>query len=115
MTSSSWLSRTAALGASSGALCAINKASLIVGAYGPAPGVLLDGVSLGLLAGAGFCLWRLTRTLEAIATVCGSAAQGDLEARILDLPEPGLVGRLQRCVNRMLDISDAFVREASGS
>jgi methyl-accepting chemotaxis protein len=71
--------------------------------------------TLAALAGAGFCLARTNRVLQRAAAVCAAAARGDLEARILEVPEPGILGMLQRSINDMLDIADAFVREASGS
>jgi methyl-accepting chemotaxis protein len=85
--------------------------------------VLLDGrgalvvlaLAAAALGGAGFCLRRLGQTLERAAAICTAAAKGDLEARILELPQPGIVGIMQRAINDMLDIADAFVREASGS
>jgi methyl-accepting chemotaxis protein len=72
---------------------------------------------LGLLSLAGACAYlrRLTQILRRAATIAGTAARGDLEARILEVPESGVVGILQCGLNDVLDISDAFVREASGS
>ncbi len=70
---------------------------------------------LALLAGAAFELVRTARVLGRTADICAAAAGGDLEVRILAAPEPGDIGRLQRSVNNLLDITDAFVREAKGS
>jgi hypothetical protein len=50
-----------------------------------------------------------------VAAVCEGAAKGDLEARILGIPEPGPIGAIMSTVNHVLDITDAFVREARGS
>jgi len=72
-------------------------------------------VMLALLAAAAVELVRTARVLGRAAAVCEAAAAGDLEVRILTAPEPGAIGRLQRGVNSLLDITDAFVREASGS
>jgi methyl-accepting chemotaxis protein len=74
-----------------------------------------DAVGLLALLGSAFCLLQLQRRLARAAAVCAGAARGDLEARILELPDGGAVGRLQRAVNAMLDMTDAFVREARGS
>jgi methyl-accepting chemotaxis protein len=49
------------------------------------------------------------------AEVCRKAARGDLEARILGDRQPGRLGAMQKSINDMLDITDAFVREASAS
>ena len=54
---------------------------------------------------------RLTETCEA-------AARGDLEARLQPVPEAADVPALQAAhhsVNRVLDVSDAFVRESSAA
>jgi methyl-accepting chemotaxis protein len=72
-------------------------------------------LALACLVGAVVLLARLHRALARVAGVCAAAAHGDLEIRVLEVPEPGVLGRLQRALNAMLDITDAFVREARGS
>ncbi|MFN8601434.1 MAG: methyl-accepting chemotaxis protein [Candidatus Binatia bacterium] len=53
--------------------------------------------------------------IERVAAVCERAAAGDLEARVVSAPEhPGLA-RLTAAINRLLDVSDSFVREASAA
>jgi methyl-accepting chemotaxis protein len=47
--------------------------------------------------------------------VCDQAFHGNLEARILGRRDNGDLGKLQAAINNMLDIIDAFVREASAS
>jgi methyl-accepting chemotaxis protein len=88
---------------------------LAVPAYAGAGSVI--GHLLGALAlgGAAAFLWRAVRLLERATRVCQAAAHGDLEARIMEIPEPGRLGVLQRAINDALDIADAFVREASGA
>ncbi|HXZ02818.1 MAG TPA: methyl-accepting chemotaxis protein [Stellaceae bacterium] len=101
-------------GAAAGAVLVAEAAALLLGAGTPA---LLIGHALAL-AGAGAAaagLLRLERALARAAAVCNGAAKGDLEGRILEIPEPGLVGSLQRSINHLLDVTDAFVREARGS
>ena len=79
--------------------------------------VLAAGHGLALAAGVGaaLSLARLEQTLAGAAMVCEGAAKGDLEARILGIPESGPVGTIQNSINHVLDITDAFVREARGS
>ena len=80
------------------------------------PGLLIGhALALGAIFGATVSLARLERALSGVADVCRGAAKGDLERRILGIPETGLVGALQTSVNQLLDITDAFVREARGS
>ena len=53
--------------------------------------------------------------VEQVARVCEAAAAGDSEARVAGVPGSGAVPELAavaQSVNRALDVSDAFVREA---
>ncbi|VAW10772.1 Methyl-accepting chemotaxis protein [hydrothermal vent metagenome] len=52
--------------------------------------------------------------LKAIAT-CEAVAEGDFEARILNITEKGDAGRLLNAINRLIDRSDAYVRESRAS
>ena len=50
-----------------------------------------------------------------LAEICRRAGAGDLEARVVGLvPDPDLAA-LGRAINHMLDIADAYVREASSA
>jgi methyl-accepting chemotaxis protein len=116
MTNSSSLSKAiVALSAAFACLLANGLSVVLVDGYGGA------GFALGLLpvfAAMMVSVHRFRRAvaiLTRIADVCGAAAAGQLEARIVGAPEPGLIGSIQRRVNIMLDITDAFLREASGS
>ncbi len=53
--------------------------------------------------------------LKTIARVCDSAARGDLEPRVLGVPSDGPLGGIALGINHLLDLSDAFVREAIAS
>jgi methyl-accepting chemotaxis protein len=50
-----------------------------------------------------------------VARVCDAAAAGDLEARLLHVDAPPALADTLHRLNRMLDITDAFVREAGAS
>lgn len=50
-----------------------------------------------------------------VTLVCERIAQGDLEARIMGCEDKGDIGRLVKGLNRLLDVTDAFVREAKAS
>ncbi|MBK7927562.1 MAG: hypothetical protein IPJ98_08725 [Bryobacterales bacterium] len=52
---------------------------------------------------------------EEAVRVCERAAKGDLEPRMLHLPEAGEAARLGHAINQMLDMTDAFVRESRAS
>jgi len=79
------------------------------------PAFAVAAVSLALLGGGLFFLSRLSGALMRAGDVCTQASKGNLEVRILEVPDGGALGALQHGINNMLDIADAFVREASGS
>ena len=56
-----------------------------------------------------------TQHIQGIERVCQSALRGDMDARVVGRREPVLMGNLGGAVNNMLDVVDAFVREASAS
>ena len=49
------------------------------------------------------------------ALVCRAAAAGDLEQRLLRIDAGGDLGELLHAINHLLDMTDAFVREATAS
>jgi methyl-accepting chemotaxis protein len=53
--------------------------------------------------------------LQHVAEVCERAAKGDLEARVLGVPESGELHRIGTAINSILDVSDAYVRESSAA
>ncbi|MFT4709247.1 MAG: methyl-accepting chemotaxis protein [Planctomycetota bacterium] len=53
--------------------------------------------------------------LGELGRVCEAAAKGDLEQRILYTYQAGELGVILRHVNQLLDLGDAFVREAGAS
>ncbi|MDJ0950518.1 MAG: methyl-accepting chemotaxis protein [Alphaproteobacteria bacterium] len=52
---------------------------------------------------------------KAAEGVCLEAAKGNLEARIINTEEFGEAGSMLNAINKMLDLADAFVREAGAS
>jgi methyl-accepting chemotaxis protein len=115
MSSSSLSKALWLLGLAGLAILADRLLATLVDGPGQVWSLAADAVGLLALLGSAFCLIRLQRRLARAAAVCAAAARGDLEARILEVPEHGTVGRMQRAVNAMLDMVDAFVREARGS
>ncbi|MFF5293551.1 methyl-accepting chemotaxis protein [Paractinoplanes globisporus] len=57
----------------------------------------------------------MDEVLRVIAAVCDRAAAGDLEARIPPLGESAVAAECRKAINTMLDMSDAFVREAGAA
>jgi methyl-accepting chemotaxis protein len=117
MTSLSSLSKaTLSLAAAGGSVAAIGIARLLLapsaGLWATAVEMVVVGAFLGLAIRS---VQQAAGSIRAAATVCARAARGDLDARILGIRDPGDLGTLQTGVNNMLDIVDAFVREASAS
>ncbi len=55
------------------------------------------------------------QALRAIAEICEAAASGNLETRLASIGDDDLAVRVRSALNRLLDTTDAFVREASAS
>ncbi|HGY91651.1 MAG TPA: methyl-accepting chemotaxis protein [Planctomycetes bacterium] len=53
--------------------------------------------------------------IRRIEDVCRAGARGDLEVRVLHLADVAGLSRLGSSVNQLLDLTDAFVREASAA
>ncbi len=53
--------------------------------------------------------------IKRAADVCEAVANGDFEARITDITETGDMGRLLNAINRLIDRSDAYLRESKAS
>ena len=53
--------------------------------------------------------------LQAIDDVCSRAAAGDLSARIVDTDSHGAHADTARALNRLLDRTDAFIRESGAA
>jgi methyl-accepting chemotaxis protein len=81
------------------------------------PWATVSGILLAIVP-LGFALWslrRAARNVSEVAAVSLRAFKGDLEARVLGARDGGDMGRLQKSVNDMLDVVDAFVRESGAS
>ena len=55
------------------------------------------------------------KAFEKAEEACLRAAKGDLEARIIGIEEFGELASCLNAINRLLDLTDAFVRESSAS
>ena len=58
---------------------------------------------------------ELAALIAEATRVCGEASRGNLEARILHIDAESEMAELLNSINRMLDMTDAFVREATAS
>ena len=60
-------------------------------------------------------LARYRQGLAEATRVCREAARGNLEPRMLNVPTEGDLAELYHGINQMLDLTDAFVREAGAA
>ena len=104
---------------SAGVATALIALSVIAQLVLPSLGVVLAGP----LAGAGLLVllltlrwvWMANRVCARISDVCRTAAKGDLEPRLVNVGEAGVLGALSNDLNHLLDITDAFARETTAS
>ncbi|MBT5752061.1 MAG: hypothetical protein HOI33_05055, partial [Rhodospirillaceae bacterium] len=72
-------------------------------------------LNFALLAGTIFFLQNITKYLAQAGDVCHRASKGDLESRIMHIHDSGTLGTMLHNTNDLLDLTDAFVREAGTS
>lgn len=58
---------------------------------------------------------RYRHWMSEVTRVCRSAADGDLEPRLIRIDVDGELGTMLHSINRMLDMSDALLRESSAT
>lgn len=81
----------------------------------PTAALVAHGVALAAAVFALLLIGKTARLIERARVVCQRIAQGDFEARILDIPVNGVTGELLHGINDMIDGCDAFVREATAA
>jgi methyl-accepting chemotaxis protein len=72
-------------------------------------------IGLGATIFSFVLLQRLIHGINTIKNTCEKAAKGDLEPRVILLDDGGALKELAGSVNHVLDMSDAFVREAKAA
>jgi methyl-accepting chemotaxis protein len=70
-----------------------------------------------ILLGVPAMLWlrKADQFVRWTAKVCDEAARGNMESRIIDIRESGEFGHMLHSINNVLDIVDAYLREAAAS
>lgn len=58
---------------------------------------------------------RRQKVLDELASVCDKAAAGDLSVRVVDTQSHGDLAPVLQSLNRLLDRTDAFIRESGAS
>jgi len=79
-----------------------------------APAVAAGIATTGGMLGAVY-LRRLLVLIDKAADVMTQAAAGNLGVRILDIREHGPVGEMHHGINQLLDVTEAFAREAGAA
>ena len=116
MMNSCSLSRAKLAAAFAGVLVVVMLLVLALGDPLPRLAVaVLNIILLALVAGVFWQVQQAAVVIDEAAQTCRRACGGDLEARIQGRRQPGRLGLMQTSINDMLDIVDAFVREASAS
>ncbi|MBI2235939.1 MAG: sensory rhodopsin II transducer [Magnetospirillum sp.] len=110
---SSSLSRAVAATLVAAALCTIGAVVSLVG------GELRDAAATALAAVAAllaaFFINRARANIRRAAGVLHEASQGRLDARIVGITEGGVLGGLDRSINRLLDLTEVFTKEADAA
>jgi methyl-accepting chemotaxis protein len=75
--------------------------------------VLLPLAAVAVLAVAGRAVGRLAGLVDQCIDVLSKATKGDLNVRVVNPGEHGDLNRLPRFINRVLDLSEAFSKEAN--
>ncbi|RKQ67860.1 methyl-accepting chemotaxis protein [Oceanibaculum indicum] len=90
-------------------------AAILAGLSGAWPQAALSAVAALLALLAAVAIRLSTRRLGEMIAVCQRVRDGDFEARLLHVPARGEIGQLMHAINNLIDVTDAFVREAGAS
>jgi methyl-accepting chemotaxis protein len=77
--------------------------------------MVTQGIALAAAVLALVLMGKTAKLIEKGRIACERIAQGDFEARILDIPVRGVTGELLHSINDMIDGCDAFVRESTAA
>jgi len=75
----------------------------------------LDVLAVAALLFINLYINRVNRAIDSYTVAMRRVAEGDFEARILFITEWGAIGELGYALNRLVDLTDAYVREATNS
>ncbi|CAA7612431.1 methyl-accepting chemotaxis protein [Magnetospirillum sp. SS-4] len=113
MMNSSSLSKARFAAGVAAALCAIGAVIALT------RGATLDASAMALatLAALGTVLLvsRARTSIYRACSVLGEAASGRLDVRVIGITEGGVLGQLDRSVNRVLDLTEVFTKEADAA
>jgi methyl-accepting chemotaxis protein len=76
--------------------------------------VVLALVSIGLGVAGLYLSRRADPGLRQACDILAEAAQGNVDRRLLNIQDRGDIGQMMHSINRLLDLTEAFVREVDG-
>jgi methyl-accepting chemotaxis protein len=110
---SSSLSRALGAAVLSAALCGVGAVIAL------SRGAMLDAGAMALAAlgalGVLFFVNKARANIERACAVLAEAGTGRLDARIIGISEGGALGKLDKGVNRLLDLTEVFTKEADAA
>ncbi len=110
--SSSLFKLTLSLAIAALAALSVLVATLSQGAWGQSVAALVTFAACG---GAGWWVRRIHGGIDQARLVLSQAAQGRLDLRVVRIHETGTLGRMQHDVNRLLDLTEVFTKEADAA
>lgn len=87
----------------------------IEGGFMPLPHLLFHIVVIGTILWGGIYQWRVHQSLKKDMEAIARVVAGDMEARVLHITEKGALAATSHAINRLIDLTDSFVREAQHS
>ncbi|MBF0353940.1 MAG: methyl-accepting chemotaxis protein [Alphaproteobacteria bacterium] len=109
------LSKALYAGAAAVGLIAVDAVHTLVFAEGVHLGLAFELAAIALGVPSMLWLRKAERFISWTARVCDEAAKGNMESRITDIREQGDFGHMLHNINNVLDIIDAYLREAAAS
>ncbi|MBI3445847.1 MAG: sensory rhodopsin II transducer, partial [Magnetospirillum sp.] len=110
---SSSLSRALAASILAAGLCAVGMVIALT------RGAFLDAGAMGLAVVAALAslvfVNKARSSIHRACTILGEAGAGRLDARVIGITEGGVLGQLDKSINRLLDLTEAFTKEADAA
>ncbi|RAU22880.1 sensory rhodopsin II transducer [Paramagnetospirillum kuznetsovii] len=100
--------------------CAVAAGLCVVGAIITLTrGAALDAAAIATAAVSSlvalYCIHQARTAVHRACDVLGEAASGRLDARIVGISETGVLGQLEHTINRLLDLTEVFTKEADAA
>jgi methyl-accepting chemotaxis protein len=97
------------------AFCLLLIHQLIISDFAVNRDNVTDLIATVIMSTGVWYLHRAIKTIQDYNTTLNDISQGNFETRITHIQERGLLGSLGHDINRLADVTDAFVREVNNS